>query len=49
MVDEEAAYYRWIRDMIRNTQVTFDQFYEKRIYAIQNKALWLHTVHTKIW
>ena len=31
LVDEEAAYRHRIRDMIQNTPVTFDQFYEKRI------------------
>ena len=31
LVDEEEAYHHWIRDMIRGTAVTFEQFSEKRI------------------
>lgn len=36
LVDEEEAYNHRIRDMIRGTSITFEQFYEKRIqYAIE--------------
>ena len=31
LVDEEEAYRHRIRDMIRGTSVTFEQFWEKRI------------------
>ena len=31
LVDEEEAYHHRIRDMIRGTAVTFEQFFEKRV------------------
>ena len=31
LVDEEEAYHHRIRDMIRGTSITFEQFSEKRI------------------
>lgn len=36
LVDEEEAYHHRIRDMIRGTPVTFEQFWDKRVqYAIE--------------